>query len=100
MPRLEEEEEPKTPAEAGTLEAAAAPEMAPSVGPEEGTAAPEHVGGASGEHKCAECGLVFQRRYALIMHTLKHEKTRGYKCSVSPSPPGAKNGFGVAAATY
>uniref|UniRef100_A0A3B3SFM5 Zinc finger and BTB domain containing 11 n=1 Tax=Paramormyrops kingsleyae TaxID=1676925 RepID=A0A3B3SFM5_9TELE len=49
---------------------------------EEGAAAPEHVGGASGEHKCAECGLVFQRRYALIMHTLKHEKTRGYKCSL------------------
>uniref|UniRef100_A0A3P9MLT4 Zinc finger and BTB domain containing 11 n=1 Tax=Oryzias latipes TaxID=8090 RepID=A0A3P9MLT4_ORYLA len=24
-----------------------------------------------------------QRRYSLIMHTLKHEKARGYKCSVS-----------------
>nr|XP_023690804.1 zinc finger and BTB domain-containing protein 11 [Paramormyrops kingsleyae] len=85
VPRLEEEEEPKTPtgpAEAGMLEAAAPPEMAHAVGPEEGAAAPEHVGGASGEHKCAECGLVFQRRYALIMHTLKHEKTRGYKCSL------------------
>ena len=37
----------------------------------------------SGEHVCSDCGLSFQRRYALIMHTLKHEKSRGYKCSVS-----------------
>ncbi|MBN3303542.1 ZBT11 protein, partial [Amia calva] len=34
------------------------------------------------EHVCSECGMVFQRRYALIMHTLKHEKTRGYKCTL------------------
>ncbi|XP_006639344.2 zinc finger and BTB domain-containing protein 11 isoform X1 [Lepisosteus oculatus] len=38
--------------------------------------------GTDGEHVCSECGMVFQRRYALIMHTLKHEKTRGYKCSL------------------
>lgn len=38
-----------------------------------------------GEHTCSECGMSFQRRYALIMHTLKHEKARGYKCSVSIS---------------
>lgn len=36
-----------------------------------------------GEHTCSECGVSFERRYSLIMHTLKHEKTRGYKCSVS-----------------
>ncbi|XP_028655778.1 zinc finger and BTB domain-containing protein 11 [Erpetoichthys calabaricus] len=34
------------------------------------------------EHVCSECGMVFQRRYALIMHTLKHEKSRGYKCTL------------------
>ncbi|KAM3850259.1 zinc finger and BTB domain-containing protein 11 [Diretmus argenteus] len=37
---------------------------------------------ADGEHTCPECGMAFQRRYALIMHTLKHEKARGYKCSL------------------
>ncbi|XP_053774268.1 zinc finger and BTB domain-containing protein 11 isoform X2 [Desmodus rotundus] len=31
-------------------------------------------------HKCGECGMVFQRRYTLIMHTLKHERARDYKC--------------------
>ncbi|XP_060054420.1 zinc finger and BTB domain-containing protein 11 isoform X2 [Erinaceus europaeus] len=31
-------------------------------------------------HKCGECGMVFQRRYALITHTLKHERARDYKC--------------------
>lgn len=40
-------------------------------------------GAAEGEHTCSECGMSFQRRYSLIMHTLKHEKARGYKCSVS-----------------
>ncbi|XP_068600002.1 LOW QUALITY PROTEIN: zinc finger and BTB domain-containing protein 11 [Brachionichthys hirsutus] len=35
-----------------------------------------------GEHACSECGVSFPRRYALIMHTLKHEKSRGYKCSL------------------
>uniref|UniRef100_A0A8C5GE29 Zinc finger and BTB domain containing 11 n=1 Tax=Gouania willdenowi TaxID=441366 RepID=A0A8C5GE29_GOUWI len=34
------------------------------------------------EHTCSECGMSFPRRYALIMHTLKHEKARGYKCSL------------------
>uniref|UniRef100_A0A5F9D2U3 Zinc finger and BTB domain-containing protein 11 n=1 Tax=Oryctolagus cuniculus TaxID=9986 RepID=A0A5F9D2U3_RABIT len=33
-------------------------------------------------HKCGECGMVFQRRYALITHTLKHERARDYKCPV------------------
>lgn len=42
-------------------------------------------GAADGEHTCSECGMSFQRRYSLIMHTLKHEKARGYKCSVSIS---------------
>ncbi|KFZ57944.1 Zinc finger and BTB domain-containing protein 11, partial [Podiceps cristatus] len=32
------------------------------------------------QHKCTECGMVFQRRYALIMHTLKHERSKDYKC--------------------
>ncbi|KAJ8410536.1 hypothetical protein AAFF_G00194400 [Aldrovandia affinis] len=47
-------------------------------------AEPEGVadGGAEGEHTCSECSQVFQRRYDLIMHTLKHEKTRGYKCNL------------------
>ncbi|XP_054238227.1 zinc finger and BTB domain-containing protein 11 [Indicator indicator] len=31
-------------------------------------------------HKCNECGMEFQRRYALIMHTLKHERSKDYKC--------------------
>ncbi|XP_053168621.1 zinc finger and BTB domain-containing protein 11 [Hemicordylus capensis] len=35
---------------------------------------------AEAQHKCSECGMVFQRRYALIMHTLKHERTKHYKC--------------------
>nr|BAC33312.1 unnamed protein product [Mus musculus] len=34
-------------------------------------------------HKCGECGMVFPRRYAFIMHTLKHERARDYKCPVS-----------------
>ncbi|KAJ7408147.1 Zinc finger and BTB domain-containing protein 11 [Willisornis vidua] len=34
------------------------------------------------QHKCTECGMVFQRRYALIMHTLKHERSKEYKCPV------------------
>ncbi|KFV60714.1 Zinc finger and BTB domain-containing protein 11, partial [Tyto alba] len=32
------------------------------------------------QHKCTECGMMFQRRYALIMHTLKHERSKDYKC--------------------
>lgn len=40
-------------------------------------------GATEGAHTCSECGMSFQRRYSLIMHTLKHEKARGYKCSVS-----------------
>lgn len=31
-------------------------------------------------HKCGECGMLFQRRYALIKHILKHERARDYKC--------------------
>ncbi|KAG5833371.1 hypothetical protein ANANG_G00275230 [Anguilla anguilla] len=49
-----------------------------------GSTEPEVVaeGGVEGEHTCSECGVLFPRRYDLIMHTLKHEKTRGYKCSL------------------
>ena len=49
---------------------------------------PDAEGMLDGEHACSECGMTFQRRYALIMHTLKHEKTRAYKCSVSVGSPG------------
>ncbi|XP_028260309.1 zinc finger and BTB domain-containing protein 11 [Parambassis ranga] len=45
----------------------------------------EHASAESavdGEHTCSECGLSFPRRYSLIMHTLKHEKARAYKCSL------------------
>ncbi|XP_061682349.1 zinc finger and BTB domain-containing protein 11 [Syngnathoides biaculeatus] len=38
--------------------------------------------GSEGEHTCSECGLSFPRRYALIMHAMKHDKSRGYKCSL------------------
>ncbi|KAF3834740.1 hypothetical protein F7725_027298 [Dissostichus mawsoni] len=44
--------------------------------PESGGVKPEQKA-ADGEHSCSECGASFQRRYALIMHTLKHEKARG-----------------------
>ncbi|XP_034035122.1 zinc finger and BTB domain-containing protein 11 [Thalassophryne amazonica] len=35
-----------------------------------------------GEHTCSECGMSFPRRYSLIMHAFKHDKARGYKCSL------------------
>uniref|UniRef100_A0A3B5LBS3 C2H2-type domain-containing protein n=1 Tax=Xiphophorus couchianus TaxID=32473 RepID=A0A3B5LBS3_9TELE len=44
---------------------------------------PKRPNAGSEEHTCSECGMSFQRRYSLIMHTLKHEKARAYKCSVS-----------------
>ncbi|XP_016107439.1 zinc finger and BTB domain-containing protein 11-like isoform X2 [Sinocyclocheilus grahami] len=49
---------------------------------EEDTLQGDPGGAAEREHACNECGLVFQRRYALIMHALKHEKTRSFKCSI------------------
>lgn len=49
---------------------------------EEGALQGDPGGVVEGEHACNECGMVFQRRYALIMHTLKHEKARSFKCSV------------------
>ncbi|KAI5109348.1 zinc finger and BTB domain-containing protein 11 [Silurus meridionalis] len=39
-------------------------------------------GAVDGEHTCSECGMVFQRRYTLIMHMLKHEKSRNFKCTL------------------
>ena len=53
--------------------------------PETGTSQnqPAAQSAVDGEHTCSECGMSFERRYSLIMHTLKHEKARGYKCSVS-----------------
>nr|XP_046155605.1 zinc finger and BTB domain-containing protein 11 isoform X1 [Oncorhynchus gorbuscha]XP_046155606.1 zinc finger and BTB domain-containing protein 11 isoform X2 [Oncorhynchus gorbuscha] len=50
--------------------------------PGQGPAQPDGGSEVEGEHACSECGLSFHRRYALIMHTLKHEKTRGYKCTL------------------
>ncbi|XP_071202707.1 zinc finger and BTB domain-containing protein 11-like isoform X2 [Salvelinus alpinus] len=50
--------------------------------PEHGPAHPDGGSEVAGEHACSECGLSFHRRYALIVHTLKHEKTRGYNCSL------------------
>ena len=44
---------------------------------------PPTEGAVEGEYTCTECGMSFQRRYSLIMHSLKHEKAFGYKCSVS-----------------
>ncbi|XP_044140743.1 zinc finger and BTB domain-containing protein 11 [Bufo gargarizans] len=32
------------------------------------------------EHKCKECGMVFQRKYALIMHGMKHDCVKEFKC--------------------
>ncbi|XP_062852578.1 zinc finger and BTB domain-containing protein 11 [Trichomycterus rosablanca] len=53
------------------------------VTPVEESVAPERPKSAvDGEHACNECGMVFQRRYALIMHTLIHEKSRIFKCSL------------------
>lgn len=49
---------------------------------EEEEAREKTKGAVDGEHACSECGMVFQRRYTLIMHMLKHEKSRSFKCSV------------------
>ncbi|XP_077463796.1 zinc finger and BTB domain-containing protein 11 isoform X2 [Stigmatopora argus] len=62
--------------EAGTTEATA-PDGPPEADPEAGA-----EGDAESGHTCHECGLSFPRRYALIMHAMKHDKARGYKCSL------------------
>ncbi|NP_997815.2 zinc finger and BTB domain-containing protein 11 [Danio rerio] len=49
---------------------------------EEGALPGDPEGAVEGEHACNECGMVFQRRYTLIMHALKHEKARIFKCSI------------------
>lgn len=49
---------------------------------EEGAMREKTEGAVDGEHTCSECGMVFQRRYTLIMHMLKHEKSRSFKCTV------------------
>uniref|UniRef100_A0A3Q2U9J9 Zinc finger and BTB domain containing 11 n=1 Tax=Fundulus heteroclitus TaxID=8078 RepID=A0A3Q2U9J9_FUNHE len=61
-------------------EEAAAKGAEPEAGARQQGAPPESA--VDGEHTCSECGMSFQRRYSLIMHTLKHEKARGYKCSL------------------
>ncbi|KAF5893300.1 zinc finger and BTB domain-containing protein 11 [Clarias magur] len=63
------------------------PEEAEAVEPEvmpvdEGAAREKTEGAVDGEHTCSECGMVFQRRYTLIMHMLKHEKSRSFKCTL------------------
>lgn len=63
------------------------PEGAEAAGAEvtsaEEQAAQEKTGEAvDGEHACSECSMVFQRRYTLIMHMLKHEKSRSFKCTL------------------
>ncbi|XP_053355329.1 zinc finger and BTB domain-containing protein 11 [Clarias gariepinus] len=63
------------------------PEEAEAVEPEvmpveEGAAREQTEGAVDGEHTCSECGMVFQRRYTLIMHMLKHEKSRSFKCTL------------------
>ncbi|KAE8625264.1 hypothetical protein XENTR_v10006210 [Xenopus tropicalis] len=35
---------------------------------------------AEAQFKCNDCGMMFQRRYALIMHSVKHEKSKEFKC--------------------
>nr|XP_020465637.1 zinc finger and BTB domain-containing protein 11 [Monopterus albus] len=55
-------------------------EAEPETGTKQGQTPAESA--VDGEHTCSECGMSFQRRYSLIMHTLKHEKARGYKCSL------------------
>uniref|UniRef100_A0A7N9AS55 Zinc finger and BTB domain containing 11 n=1 Tax=Mastacembelus armatus TaxID=205130 RepID=A0A7N9AS55_9TELE len=70
---LEDEEE----GEKGLASASVAPRTGKRGRP------PKHqVDAVDREHTCSECGMSFQRRYSLIMHTLKHEKARGYKCSL------------------
>ncbi|XP_075708910.1 zinc finger and BTB domain-containing protein 11 [Rhinoderma darwinii] len=32
------------------------------------------------EHKCKECGMVFERKYALILHSVKHDRVIEFKC--------------------
>ncbi|KAM9320045.1 zinc finger and BTB domain-containing protein 11 [Gastrophryne carolinensis] len=32
------------------------------------------------EHKCKECGAVFLRKYALIMHSMRHDHKKEYNC--------------------
>uniref|UniRef100_A0A4W5LI85 Zinc finger and BTB domain containing 11 n=1 Tax=Hucho hucho TaxID=62062 RepID=A0A4W5LI85_9TELE len=68
----------------GIVDGAPITEQPVGEGPEPGQGPAQPDGGSEveGEHNCSECGLSFHRRYALIMHTLKHEKTRGYKCSL------------------
>ncbi|XP_023260004.1 zinc finger and BTB domain-containing protein 11 [Seriola lalandi dorsalis] len=76
--------------EAGAVEGTAAGELnaeeaatkaaEPETGPSQDK--PPAESAVDGEHTCSECGMSFQRRYSLIMHTLKHEKARGYKCNL------------------
>ncbi|XP_034387357.1 zinc finger and BTB domain-containing protein 11 isoform X2 [Cyclopterus lumpus] len=69
--------------EPGAAEGVTPPELgAGTKGAEPEAAGAKREATGDGEHTCSECGASFQRRYSLIMHTLKHEKARGYKCSL------------------
>uniref|UniRef100_A0A4W3JY12 Zinc finger and BTB domain containing 11 n=1 Tax=Callorhinchus milii TaxID=7868 RepID=A0A4W3JY12_CALMI len=35
---------------------------------------------ADTEHKCGECGKVFPKRYTLMMHMMKHNRSKEFKC--------------------
>ncbi|XP_029355773.1 zinc finger and BTB domain-containing protein 11 [Echeneis naucrates] len=89
-PEPEPEPEPEAEAEATPEEGTATGELKTAEAttkvaePETGTSQekPPTESAVDGDHTCSECGVSFQRRYSLIMHTLKHEKARGYKCSL------------------
>lgn len=67
-----------------TVEEVSPEEVSAKEGEPEAAAEQDRAPGqGGGGHTCSECGASFPRRYSLIMHTLKHEKARGYKCSVS-----------------
>lgn len=68
---------------AGELSTELAVTKEPDAEPETGSNQKQAQEDGGPGHTCSECGMSFQRRYSLIMHTLKHEKARGYKCSVS-----------------
>lgn len=45
------------------------------------------------EHTCKDCGMVFERKYALIMHGLKHNH-KEFKCPVSATSD-SKEGLNI-----
>lgn len=72
---------PKRPVDAAETESTSVSELGDSAEAADGEQQASDSA-VDGEHTCSECGMSFQRRYSLIMHTLKHEKARSYKCSL------------------